>query len=53
MIGFHNWIEKKLISVIIRRTAAIVTAQAKKTRKDIEELKKELLEEIKQSKREG
>ena len=51
MMGFHNWIEKKLISIIIRRTAAIVTTQAKKTRKEIGELKEELLAEIKQLRR--
>ena len=42
-----KWLEQRVISVIARRVAAIVTSQAKKTRKEIEQLREDLMEELK------
>lgn len=42
-----KWLERRLISVITKRVAAIVTAQAKKTREEIKQLREDLLEELK------
>ncbi len=42
-----RWFEQHVISVIARRVLAIVTAQAKKTRNEIETLREDLMEELK------
>ena len=38
----EKWIERHVISPIVRRIAAIATAQDKKTRAEIEKLRKEI-----------
>jgi len=52
-IGITNWIDEHIVSVLARRVAAIVTAQEKKTRKEIKRLRDELLEELNQLRRPG